>query len=92
MWKVSSNTATVYLLGSMHMATPEMFPLPREVEEAFAKSDTLVVEVNINKGKQATRAEFRAPVIVSDAGAWNTFTRMVPACALPFRDQLTSPP
>jgi phytoene dehydrogenase-like protein len=50
------------------------------------------VEVNTNKGKQATRAEFRAPVIVSDAGAWNTFTRMVPACALPFRDQLTSPP
>jgi all-trans-retinol 13,14-reductase len=50
------------------------------------------VEVNVNKGKQVTRAEFRAPVIVSDAGAWNTFTRMVPACALPFRDQLTSPP
>ncbi len=53
MWKVSSKTATVYLLGSMHMATPEMFPLPKEMEEAFAKSDTLVVEVNINKIDQA---------------------------------------
>ena len=38
------------------------------------------------------RAEFRAPVIVSDAGAWNTFTRMLPTSALPFRDQLKSPP
>jgi uncharacterized protein YbaP (TraB family) len=53
MWKVSSKTATVYLLGSMHMATPEMFPLPKEMEEAFSKSDTLVVEVNINKVDKA---------------------------------------
>jgi len=50
------------------------------------------VEVNISKGKQGVRAEFRAPVIVSDAGAWNTFARMLPASALPFRDQLKSPP
>ena len=50
------------------------------------------VEVTISKGKQGARAEFRAPVIVSDAGAWNTFTRMLPASALPFHDQLKSPP
>ena len=49
MWKVSSGAATVYLVGSMHLATPEMYPLPKEMEEAFARSDTLVVEVNINK-------------------------------------------
>src|ERR1700686_4615942 len=50
------------------------------------------VEVNISKGKQGARAEFRAPVIVSDAGAWNTFSRMLPASVLPFREQLKSPP
>jgi all-trans-retinol 13,14-reductase len=50
------------------------------------------VEVNVSKGKQGSREEFRAPVIVSDAGAWNTFSRMLPASALPFRDQLKSPP
>ncbi len=50
------------------------------------------VEVNVGKGKQGARAEFRAPVIVSDAGAWNTFTRLLPAAALPFPDQLKSPP
>jgi all-trans-retinol 13,14-reductase len=50
------------------------------------------VEVNIRTAKQGTRAEFRAPVVVSDAGAWNTFTRMLPASVLPFRDQLKSPP
>ncbi len=50
------------------------------------------VGVNIRKGKEGVRAEFRAPTVVSDAGAWSTFTRMLPASALPFRDQLKSPP
>jgi uncharacterized protein YbaP (TraB family) len=49
MWKVSSPTATVYLVGSVHLATPEMYPLPKEMEDAFAKADTLTVEVNTNK-------------------------------------------
>ncbi len=53
MWKVESKTATVYLVGSMHLSTPEMYPLPKEMEEAFAGADTLVVEVNINKVDQA---------------------------------------
>ena len=53
MWKVSSGAATVYLVGSMHLATPQMYPLPKEMEEAFDKSDVLVVEVNINKINQA---------------------------------------
>jgi hypothetical protein len=30
--------------------------------------------------------------VASDAGAWNTFTRLLPASALPFHDQLRSPP
>jgi phytoene dehydrogenase-like protein len=50
------------------------------------------VEVDVRKGKQGTHTEIRAPVVVSDAGAWNTFARMVPPSALPFRDQLESPP
>ena len=51
------------------------------------------VEVNVKKGKQGSRAEFRAPVVVSDAGAWNTFTRLLPSSTpLPFRDELKSPP
>ena len=37
------------------------------------------VEVQPKKGKEQPRLEFRAPVIVSDAGAWNTFTRLLPA-------------
>ena len=64
-----------------------------EVTRILLDGDRAVgVEVNIKKGKGGAQAEFRAPVVVSDAGAWNTFTRMLPASALPFRDQLKSPP
>ena len=64
-----------------------------EVTRILLEGDRAVgVEVNIRKGKQGARAEIRAPVVVSDAGAWNTFTRMLHASALPFRDQLKSPP
>ncbi len=64
-----------------------------EVTRILLEGDRAVgVEVSIRKGKQGTHREFRAPIVVSDAGAWNTFTRMLPASALPFRDQLKSSP
>jgi phytoene dehydrogenase-like protein len=50
------------------------------------------VEVNVKKGKNGVQEEIRAPIVVSDAGAWNTFARLLPASSLPFREQLQSPP
>jgi uncharacterized protein YbaP (TraB family) len=57
MWKVSSDTATVYLVGSIHLGLEKMYPLPKEMEEAFAKSDIVVVEINVNKMDQAKMLE-----------------------------------
>lgn len=53
LWKASSKSCTVYLLGSMHVAKPELFPLPKEMEDAFAESKKLVVEVNVDAIDQA---------------------------------------
>src|ERR1700688_4983397 len=50
------------------------------------------VEVQLKKGKDHPPLEFRAPVIVSDAGAWNTFTRLLPSEAIPFRAELETLP
>ena len=50
------------------------------------------VEVQLKKGKDQARLEFRAPVVVSDAGAWNTFTRLLPSEAIPFRAELETLP
>jgi hypothetical protein len=46
LWKAESQTAKVYLLGSIHLAKPDMYPLPDFVEKAFDESDALVVEIN----------------------------------------------
>lgn len=48
LWKVRSGSATVYLLGSIHIFKKELYPLPAKIEEAFQSSDILVVEANID--------------------------------------------
>lgn len=47
-WRASSDSATVYLLGSMHFGHPTFFPLPKHVDQAFASAEVLAVEVNID--------------------------------------------
>lgn len=47
LWKVTSPTNTVYLLGSVHFGKADLYPLPAEIEKAFTESKSLVVEVNI---------------------------------------------
>lgn len=45
-WKVESDTAVVYLFGSIHFADKSFYPLRNEIEHAFRNSDTLVVELD----------------------------------------------
>ncbi|HWS16420.1 MAG TPA: TraB/GumN family protein [Candidatus Elarobacter sp.] len=53
MWKATSPTTTVYLVGSIHLGDSSMYPLPREVESAFAAAKVLGVEINIKNADQA---------------------------------------
>ena len=48
LWKVQSEGNTVYVLGSLHMLRQEDYPLHKNIEDAFIKSDVLAVEANIN--------------------------------------------
>ena len=51
------------------------------------------VETVAKRGNQETRLEFRAPVVVSDAGAWNTYMRLLPALLVPqIRRELETQP
>jgi len=43
----------VYLLGSIHMATKELYPLPKVIEKAFASTKVLVVEADVTNVDQA---------------------------------------
>jgi len=40
---------TIYLMGSIHFADKSFYPLRKKIEQAFSRSDTLVVELDINK-------------------------------------------
>lgn len=47
-WVVRGAHNTVYLLGSVHVLKPEDSALPEEVQLAYARAGTLVLEVNLN--------------------------------------------
>ncbi|MEA3372064.1 MAG: TraB/GumN family protein [Campylobacterota bacterium] len=51
LYKVSSKASTLYILGSIHLAKPEFYPLDRPIEEAYQKSDVLVVEVDVENAE-----------------------------------------
>src|SRR5438270_5256846 len=57
MWKATSPATTLYLVGSIHVGDKSMYPLPLEVESAFAAAKVLTVEINIkNMDKLKTMA------------------------------------
>jgi len=49
LWKTQAGENTVYLLGSIHIASSAMYPLRGEIQKAYGQSDYLVVEADISK-------------------------------------------
>lgn len=49
LWEVGSATGTVYLLGTIHVGTKSLYPLPAAIEGAFARSTALAVEADMTR-------------------------------------------
>jgi uncharacterized protein YbaP (TraB family) len=49
LWKASSPSTEVYLLGSIHLGKQEWYPLAKEIEASFERSKYLVVEADESK-------------------------------------------
>lgn len=47
LWEVSSPTTTVYLLGTIHVGSRDLYPLPAAVEEAYRRATVLAVEADM---------------------------------------------
>lgn len=47
-WRAGSDTATVYLLGSIHYADRSFYPLRSSIEDAFDRAGHLVVEIDVD--------------------------------------------
>jgi hypothetical protein len=48
-WKATRGQEVVYLLGTVHIATANFYPLAPEIDEAFDESKQLAVEVAIDR-------------------------------------------
>ena len=48
MWKVESEKNTVYILGSIHYADSTLYPLDKQIEDAFNSSKYLVLEIDLS--------------------------------------------
>ncbi|WP_428739543.1 TraB/GumN family protein [Sulfurimonas sp.] len=48
-WKVQKGDSTLYLGGTIHLLRPADFPLPKEFEQAYKKSDILTFETEMGK-------------------------------------------
>lgn len=55
MWKVEGEGGTAYLLGSLHVLTPEWYPLNATINKAFGESKVLVEEVDIDETSDPTQ-------------------------------------
>jgi uncharacterized protein YbaP (TraB family) len=60
LWRVSGGKGTVFILGSIHIAKADLYPLPREIEQAFTSANYLVEEVDPSKADPAAAREFWA--------------------------------
>jgi uncharacterized protein YbaP (TraB family) len=54
LWKVTSGAKVLYLAGSVHALTADVYPLNPAFERAFEASDTLVEEIDLSQGDLLT--------------------------------------
>jgi uncharacterized protein len=57
LWKVTGSKGVVYLLGTIHVAKADFYPLPSIIEDSFEKADMLIEEIDIREPAEAARAE-----------------------------------
>jgi uncharacterized protein YbaP (TraB family) len=51
LWKVETDSSVVYLMGSIHLLKKEDFPLHPKMEDAFARAQTLVFEIELDSAQ-----------------------------------------
>jgi uncharacterized protein len=57
LWKVTGSKGVVYLLGTIHAAKADFYPLPSVIEDSFEKTDMLIEEIDISEPAEAARAQ-----------------------------------
>ena len=94
-YKLGEADAEVYLLGSMHLARADIYPLRAEIMQAFAGAGTLAVELDISGPRQMqfqqmilARGSYPAGESIRDhlsATTWQSLQQHLSASGLPPR-------
>lgn len=79
-WVVEDEDTLVYLLGSIHLGTPDLYPFDQKLVKAFNEADALLVEANIldTKGLEyyAEKAMYSDGSTLKDAVAPETYAKL----------------
>ncbi|KGR76541.1 TraB/GumN family protein [Ureibacillus sinduriensis] len=79
-WVVEDEDTQVYLLGSIHLGTPDLYPFNQKLLNAFEESDALLVEANILDVEAldyyAEKAMYAEGKTVKDAVSAETFAKL----------------
>ena len=57
LWRVQKGPSTLFLLGSIHVGQPNLYPLPAVMDQAFIAADQLVLEIDLGLTSSAAMAE-----------------------------------
>lgn len=60
MWRIERNGRTGWLVGSIHVLTPDYYPLPDSMQKAFLRSVTLMEEIDL---REMASPEFAAVML-----------------------------
>ncbi|MGL1890796.1 MAG: TraB/GumN family protein [Spirochaetaceae bacterium] len=52
LWELKTEASTIYIAGSVHVASPDLYPLNKEYYTAIENSDNFVMEADIGEGNQ----------------------------------------
>jgi uncharacterized protein YbaP (TraB family) len=93
MWKAVSGSNVVYLLGSIHLGSKDMYPLPKVIDEAFGRSKAMVVEVNINNLDPGTAMQFilKDGMYAGDDNLWAHISKATADKVKAFIDKYQTP-
>lgn len=93
LWKVTGPKGAAFILGSVHVAKPELYPLRPLIEQSFTESDALVVEVDTASQAAAAMAMMQAGTYGSgdsleahvDAETWKLLQGAAAKAGLPMQ-------
>ncbi|MDA1277717.1 MAG: TraB/GumN family protein [Verrucomicrobia bacterium] len=68
LWRVRSPTATVYLMGSVHLLRGTDYPLPTSFELAYSAAEQVAFEIDFDEASSPSQIEYTSGKAVYPAG------------------------